>query len=43
VLLDMGQREGMEIVELDMQKVKQVRQLLPLLKNRRTDVYSLKS
>ena len=41
VLLDMGQREGMEIVELDMEKVKQVRQSLPLLKNRRTDVYSL--
>ncbi|AIC16294.1 carbon-nitrogen hydrolase family protein [Nitrososphaera viennensis] len=43
VLLDMGQREGMEIVELDMGKVKQVRQSLPLLKNRRTDVYSLSS
>lgn len=41
VLLDMGQREGMEIVELDMEKVKQVRQSLPLLKNRRTDVYTL--
>lgn len=43
VLLDMGQREGMETVELDMKKVKQVRQSLPLLKNRRTDVYSLSS
>ncbi|MEO9362734.1 MAG: carbon-nitrogen hydrolase family protein [Nitrososphaera sp.] len=43
VLLDMGQREGMEIVELDMAKVEQVRQSLPLLKNRRTDVYSLSS
>ncbi|HEX6561460.1 MAG TPA: carbon-nitrogen hydrolase family protein [Nitrososphaera sp.] len=43
VLLDMGQREGMEIVELDMAKVAQVRQSLPLLKNRRTDVYSLSS
>ncbi len=41
VLLDMGQREDMDIVELDMEKVKQVRQSLPLLKNRRTDVYSL--
>lgn len=42
VLLDMGQREGMEVVELDMGKVKQVRKSLPLLKNRRTDVYSLR-
>ncbi len=41
VLLDMGQREGMEVVELDMGKVKQVRQSLPLLKNRRTDIYRL--
>ena len=41
VLLDMGQREGMKVVELDMGKVKQVRKSLPLLKNRRTDIYSL--
>jgi predicted amidohydrolase len=41
VLLDMGQREGMEIVELDMGKVAKVRQSLPLLKNRRTDIYRL--
>ena len=42
LLLDMGQKEGMEIVELDMGKVEQVRKSLPLLKNRRTDVYSLR-
>ncbi|WP_342816041.1 carbon-nitrogen hydrolase family protein [Nitrososphaera sp.] len=41
VLLDMGQGEGMEVVELDMNKVKEVRQSLPLLKNRRTDIYRL--
>lgn len=41
VLLDMGQKEGMQVVELDMNKVKQVRQSLPLLKNRRTDIYRL--
>lgn len=41
VLLDMGQSEGMEVVELDMNKVKEVRQSLPLLKNRRTDIYHL--
>jgi predicted amidohydrolase len=42
VLLDMGQKEGMEVVELDMGKVAKVRESLPLLKNRRTDVYDLK-
>ena len=42
VLLDMGQREGMEVVELDMKSVARVRESLPLLKNRRTDVYNLK-
>ena len=39
VLLDMGNREGMEVVELDKSRVQEVRELLPLLKNRRTDVY----
>jgi predicted amidohydrolase len=41
VLLDMGQREGMDIVELDLGKVDEVRRSLPLLKNRRTDIYRL--
>jgi predicted amidohydrolase len=41
VLLDMGWKEGVEAVELDMGKVKQVRRSLPLLKNRRTDMYKL--
>jgi len=39
VLLDMGNREGMEVVEIDKSRVQNVRDLLPLLKNRRTDVY----
>ena len=39
VLLDMGNREGMEVVEIDKSGVQKVRELLPLLKNRRTDVY----
>jgi deaminated glutathione amidase len=39
VLLDMGNREGMEVVEIDKFRVQNVRELLPLLKNRRTDVY----
>lgn len=41
VLADMGQREGVEIVEIDKSRVHQVRKKLPLLKNRRTDIYKL--
>jgi deaminated glutathione amidase len=41
VLLDMGQSEGMQVVELDMNRVREVRESLPLLKNRRTDIYRL--
>jgi predicted amidohydrolase len=39
VLVDMGEREGLEIVELDLALVDKTRQKLPLLKNRRADVY----
>jgi predicted amidohydrolase len=43
VLVDMGQREGVEVVDIDGSRVKNVRESLPLLKNRRTDVYKLSS
>jgi predicted amidohydrolase len=39
VLLDMGNKEGMEVVEIDKSDIIKVRRKLPLLKNRRTDVY----
>lgn len=39
VILDMGNREGMEFVEIDISRVHGVRKSLPLLKNRRNDVY----
>jgi predicted amidohydrolase len=39
VVLDMGNREGMEIIEIDRLRIKKVRQSLPLLLNRRIDVY----
>jgi deaminated glutathione amidase len=39
VLLDMGDREGMEVIEIDKSRIKEVRESLPLLKNRRLDVY----
>jgi deaminated glutathione amidase len=39
VVVDMGEREGLEIVELDLNLVAEVREKLPLLKNRRSDIY----
>ena len=39
VLLDMGISEGMEVIEIDTSRVSEVRKSLPLLENRRTDVY----
>jgi predicted amidohydrolase len=39
VLLDMGNKEGMEVVELDKSDIEKTRGKLPLLRNRRTDVY----
>jgi predicted amidohydrolase len=35
----MGNREGIGIVELDLNRLKSVRASLPLLNNRRTDAY----
>jgi hypothetical protein len=35
----MGNREGMEIIEIDKSRIQKVRESLPLLKNRRLDVY----
>ena len=39
VLLDMKKRQGIGYANIDLKKVKQTRKILPLLKNRRTDVY----
>jgi deaminated glutathione amidase len=38
-LLDMGAKEGLEIIEIDRSRLKSVRESLPLLDNRRIDVY----
>ncbi|MFQ6025720.1 MAG: carbon-nitrogen hydrolase family protein, partial [Nitrosopumilaceae archaeon] len=40
IMLDMKKREGIGIVDVLIERVKQVRRGLPLLKNRRTDLYS---
>lgn len=39
ILLDMKKKQGIGFVNIDLDKVKQTRKILPLLKNRRTDVY----
>ena len=39
VLLDMKQRRGIGYVDIDVQNVQKIRRVLPLLKNRRVDVY----
>ena len=40
ILLDMKKKQGIGFVNIDLDKVKQTRKVLPLLENRRTDVYS---
>ena len=40
VLLDMKKREGIGMADLSLDQVKQVRKKLPLLRNRRTDIYA---
>ena len=39
ILLDMGQRQGIGYADIDTRNVQKTRRILPLLKNRRTDVY----
>lgn len=41
VVIDMGNKEGFEIVDLDLNRIDIVRKSLPLLKNRRSDLYQL--
>ena len=40
ILLDMKKKQGIGFVNIDLRKVMQTRKVLPLLKNRRTDIYS---
>ena len=41
VIAQMGQEEGYQIVELDLKRAEEIREQIPLIYNRRTDVYSL--
>ncbi|QLH08216.1 carbon-nitrogen hydrolase family protein [Candidatus Nitrosotenuis sp. DW1] len=40
ILLDMKKKQGIGMVEISIPKVKETRKSLPLLQNRRTDIYS---
>ena len=39
ILLDMKKKQGVGFANIDLNKVKRTRKILPLLKNRRTDIY----
>ena len=39
-VVDLGEKEGLQVLELDLKLVNETREKLPLLKNRRTDVYA---
>lgn len=39
ILLDMKKKQGIDYVNIELKNVKQIRKVLPLLKNRRTDIY----
>ena len=40
ILLDMKKKQGIGYVDIDLKKIKKIRKVLPLLENRRTDIYS---
>lgn len=40
ILIDMEERQGVEFVDLDLKAVEEIRKKLPLLKNRRKDLYA---
>ena len=40
ILLDMKKKQGIGYVNIELKKIKQIRKVLPLLKNRRIDVYA---
>lgn len=41
VIAQMGQEKGVQVVELDLKRAEEIREQIPLIYNRRTDVYSL--
>ena len=41
ILTDLGDKIGVEFVEIQRERIDEVRKTLPLLKNRRTDIYNI--
>ena len=41
ILTDLGDKVGIEIVDIQRDRIDEVRKTLPLLKNRRNDIYDL--
>jgi predicted amidohydrolase len=41
ILTDLGDKVGIEIVDIQRERIDEVRKTLPLLKNRRNDIYDL--
>jgi deaminated glutathione amidase len=39
IVVDLGESQGLETVDLDLAMLGEVREKLPLLKNRRSDIY----
>jgi deaminated glutathione amidase len=39
-LVDLGEKEGLEVVDVDLSLVRETREKLPLLQNRRSDIYA---
>jgi deaminated glutathione amidase len=42
ILTDLGDKRGIEYVEIQKERISEVRKTLPLLKNRRSDIYNIK-
>jgi predicted amidohydrolase len=42
ILTDLGDKRGIECVEIQKERIDEVRKTLPLLKNRRSDIYNIK-
>jgi predicted amidohydrolase len=40
ILLDMKKRQGIGVVDISLDRVRETRRKMPLLKNRRTDIYT---
>ena len=42
IIEELDYEEGLKIVEIDLDEIKRIREEIPILKNRRTDLYEIK-